>query len=98
MVLKKLTPPSSSLVVGLAELIDKPSPKPSIRSTTPAAISVASIAMGLGRDGRAMGDKAQLLCRHDGIEIVVVLSIGNIRLGEGSAAAPPVGSGTRDAW
>ena len=85
------------IAAGAAERIDKPSPKPSIRSATPAAISVASMAMEVGRDGRAMGDKAQLLCRHDGIEIVVVLSIGNIRLGEGSAAAPPVGSGTRDA-
>ena len=85
------------IAAGAAEQIDKPSPKPSIRSATPAAISVALMAMEVGRDGRAMRDKAQLLCRHDGIEIVVVLSIGNIRLGEGSAAAPPVGSGTHDA-
>jgi len=43
------------IAAGAAEQIDKPSPKPSIRSATPAAISVASMAMGVCRDGRAMG-------------------------------------------
>jgi hypothetical protein len=43
------------IAAGAAEWIDKPSPKSSIRSATPAAISVALMAMGVGRDGRAMG-------------------------------------------
>jgi len=43
------------ITAGAAEQIDKPSLKPSIRSATPAAISVASISMGVCRDGQAMG-------------------------------------------
>jgi hypothetical protein len=43
------------IAAGTVEQIDKPSLKPSIRSATPAAISVASMAMGVCRNGRAMG-------------------------------------------
>ncbi len=43
------------IAAGAAEQIDKPSLKPSIRSATPAAISVASFAMEVWRDGPGMG-------------------------------------------
>ena len=52
---------------------------------------VTLLAMGVGRDGWAIGGKAQLPC-HSRRRVTVCPQ----RLGEG-AAAPPGGSGTRDA-